>query len=185
MTGPCRIAVVGATGSGKTSLSRDLAERLSLRCVEIDALHWGPNWMPATDDVLRERVACALASRRWVVDGNYAHLSDLTLRRAELLVWLDYSFPRTAWQLLRRTFRRAMRGEELWHGNRETFRKALASRDSILLWLVLSYGPVRHRYARLAADRTYPGLEIARFRSPAATRRWLASLPPVSGQEPQ
>ena len=172
-----RIAIVGATGSGKTTLARELAARLRLPDVELDALHWEPNWTPASPEMLHRRVEDALASGRWVADGNYSMVQDLTLARAQMLVWLDYSFLRTALQLLRRTVRRAWRREELWHGNRESFRKALFSSDSILLWLLKSYGPVRRRYEALTESGAYPQLAIVRLRSPAATRAWLESLP--------
>ena len=177
MTGFTRIAVVGTTGSGKTTLARELASRLGLRCVELDALHWEPNWVEAADDVLRSRVQAALESGRWVVDGNYSKLHDLTLARAQLLVWLDYSFVRTALQLLRRTFARSLRHEELWSGNRESFSKALLSGDSILLWLLRSYTRNRRRFRAIIEGCNYPQLEIVHLRSPAATRAWLASLP--------
>jgi hypothetical protein len=181
---PTRVAIVGSTGSGKTTLAHRLAVRLGLECVELDALHWEPNWTEAADDVLRARVQAALASGRWVVDGNYFKLHDLTLARAQVLVWLDYSFQRTALQLLRRTFRRGWQREELWSGNRESFTKALFSRDSILLWLLKSYGPNRRRYTAMIGSGMYPELAVVRLHSPAALQAWLASLPTKSHLRP-
>jgi adenylate kinase family enzyme len=184
MARPTRVSIVGATGSGKTTLARELAARLGLGHVDLDALYWGPNWTPAPDPVLRRSVEAALASGRWVVDGNYTRLHDLTLAQAQVLVWLDYSFPRTAWQLLRRTFGRAARREELWNGNRESFREALLSRRSILLWLLQSYGRHRRQYRRLIESRAYPQLTVVHLRSPHATRAWLASLGDRHGPAP-
>ena len=37
-----RIAIVGATGAGKTYLAQQLAYRLQLPAVDLDELHWGP-----------------------------------------------------------------------------------------------------------------------------------------------
>ncbi len=41
-----RIYVVGTTGSGKTTLARQLARRLGISHLELDALHWDANWTP-------------------------------------------------------------------------------------------------------------------------------------------
>jgi adenylate kinase family enzyme len=35
-----RVAVIGGTGSGKTTVSRRLAQRLDVQHVELDALFW-------------------------------------------------------------------------------------------------------------------------------------------------
>src|SRR3989304_3271536 len=101
-----RIAVVGTTGAGKTTLADQLAQRLGYPHVELDALHWGPNWTPAPDDVLRERLAGALSPDAWIVDGNYGKVRDIVWGRADTLVWLDYSLPVILRQLRRPAVRR-------------------------------------------------------------------------------
>ena len=42
----CLIAT--ASGNGKTTVGRQLARRLGVPFVELDALHHGPNWTEAT-----------------------------------------------------------------------------------------------------------------------------------------
>jgi adenylate kinase family enzyme len=39
-----RIAVIGATGAGKTTLAHNIAQRLGYRHIEMDSLHWEPHW---------------------------------------------------------------------------------------------------------------------------------------------
>ncbi len=85
-----RIVVVGVSGAGKTALARLLARRLDLSHIELNALFWEANWTQVTSEVFRERVAQALCADRWVVDGNYNQVRDLTWSQADTVVWLDY-----------------------------------------------------------------------------------------------
>ena len=66
----------------------------------------------------------AVAGEGWVIDGNYGKTRDLVWASADTVVWLDYRFPRVFTRLLQRTFRRTLRREILWHGNRERLRTA-------------------------------------------------------------
>src|SRR4051812_23251994 len=103
-----RINVVGTSGSGKTTMARDLAGILGVPHVELDALHWGPNWTEEPDEVFRERVDTLLVGDGWTTDGNYRTVRDIVWGRADTVVWLDYSLPLILWRLSRRTFGRAL-----------------------------------------------------------------------------
>jgi len=113
-----RISVVGTTGSGKTTFARELAQRLGVPHVELDALHWEPNWTEAPLEVFRARVDLALRGEAWVIDGNYSKVRDIIWSRADTVVWLDYALPIILWQLLKRTLKRVFIREELWGKNR-------------------------------------------------------------------
>lgn len=119
-----RIVVVGTTGTGKTTMAQRLADRLRLPHVELDALHWGPNWTEAPREIFRARVTGALHGDAWVVDGNYGKVRDLVWSRADTVIWLDYPLWLILWRLASRTTRRVIARETLWNGNRETLRGA-------------------------------------------------------------
>ena len=144
-----RIAVIGTTGSGKTTLARALAEQLHIPHVELDSLFWEANWSEATEPVFRERVSAALRGDAWVVDGNYSKARDIVWGKADTVVWLDYSLPVMLWRLIRRTLRRIALLEELWHGNRETWRGAFFGRDSLFWWQLTTYKKHRRQYPAL------------------------------------
>jgi adenylate kinase family enzyme len=49
-----RVAIIAsASGNGKTTLGRDVAARLGVPFVELDALVHGPNWTETPDDELQ------------------------------------------------------------------------------------------------------------------------------------
>jgi adenylate kinase family enzyme len=171
-----RIVVVGTSGSGKTVLAGEISRRLAIPHVELDALHWEPNWTMAPLAVLRERVAQAVGAPAWVVDGNYAKVRDLVWSRADSVVWLDFALPVILWQLARRTVTRAVTQEALWSGNRERLTTALFSRDSILLWALQTYRKHRAEYPMLLSHPEHAHLTLVRLRSPRAARAWLSSL---------
>ena len=176
-----RFVVVGTSGSGKTTTAGQIAQRLGIPHVELDAIHWEPDWTMAPLDVFRERTAQALSGDVWVVDGNYSKVRDIVWSRADTVVWLDYTLPVIMWQLVRRTLRRSLTREELWGGNRESLRIALFSRESILLWALQTYRRRRREYPILLSQPEHAHLAIVHLRSPQNTRTWLSGLTPPRG----
>ncbi len=172
-----KVAVIAsASGCGKTTVGRLLAARLGVPFVELDELNHGPGWTEATAEELRARVAPIVATDGWVIDGGYrGKLGDLVLEAADTVVWLD--LPRREWlpRLFRRTVRRIAGRQELWGGNRESFRNAFLMRDGLLRFAWRNYG---------ARRATYPS-ELARFhlvrlRSQREVDAWLGAIRPVS-----
>jgi len=101
-----RIVIIGTTSTGKSTLAEKLAKRFDLHYIDLDALHWEPNWTEAPLEVFRERVEIATPVPGWAVVGNYHTVRDLIWPQAEIIIWLDYSLSRIFWQLTRRTFTR-------------------------------------------------------------------------------
>ena len=131
-----KVAVIGQTCSGKTTLAGRLAEHYGVPHVELDALFWGPNWTQPEPEAFRQSVQAAMPETGWVVDGNYAKVRDLLWERAEAVVWLDLPLRTVLRRYLVRTVRRVGRREELWSGNRERLSTHLFSRDSLLWWIL-------------------------------------------------
>jgi shikimate kinase len=168
-----RVAIVATASScGKTTLGKEVARRLDVPFVELDALHHGPNWTELSAEDFRAKVEPLVAEEAWVIDGGYwAKLGDLVLRNADVVVWLD--LPMRVWlpRLIRRTVRRVVRREELWSGNRESLRHVFFSRDS-LIWYALS-NHSRHR--REYPERLAP-YGVVRLGSPKEVTQWLATF---------
>ena len=169
-----RIAIVGTSGSGKTTLAAGLARRLGFPHVELDALHWGPNWTEPPG--FHDRVQEVVAGETWVLDGNYSTVRDVVWARVDTVVWLDYGLPTILRRLFWRTFRRIFTREVLWSGNRERFWTQVATRDSILLWALKTYRRRRREYPTLLAKPEYCRLNLVRLHSPRQAHRFLASL---------
>jgi len=170
-----RVVVFGTTGSGKSWLAERLAARHGLRLIELDPLYWGRDWQPAPLDLFRHRVEREIRDGDWIVVGNYGQVRDLVWRAADTLIWLDLPFLLVMWRLVRRTIGRVLRKEELWGtGNRETFRNAFLSRDSILLWAIRTHGRNRQRFAVecqfLGKDKT-----VVRLQDKGAVERFALS----------
>lgn len=78
-----RIAIVGTSGSGKTTVAARLASSLGLPHVELDALFWRPDWRQANLEEFRASVDTATSGEGWICDGNYSRARDIVLPRAD------------------------------------------------------------------------------------------------------
>jgi adenylate kinase family enzyme len=173
-----RIAVVGTTSSGKSTLANQLARKISADFIELDALHWEPNWVEAPNEVFRERVEKAINANNWVAAGNYRVVRELIWQNAETVIWLDYPFHIVFWRLLKRTIRRAVTQEELWNGNRESFwtHLKLWSEESLFHWLFKTYWQRKREYPMLFSLAENAHLKIIHFKHPKETEAWMENL---------
>src|SRR6266516_1907792 len=170
-----RISVVGTIGSGKTTFATKSAKLLDAPHIELDALHWEPNWVEARNDLFRERVKRSLQGESWVVDGNYHQVRDIVWSRADTVVWLDYPLATIIARLTRRTMRRIRTREQLWNGNQEHIR-GLFTWDSVFLWAIRTYRRRRRQYSILLNKPENSHLKVVRLRSPREAAWFLSTL---------
>ena len=171
-----RVAVVGTSGSGKTTFAHGLAARLGVPLIQLDALNWGPNWTPAHVETFRDRVRAATAAAAWVCEGNYSAVRPIVLDRADTVVWLDLPLRTCLWRVIQRKARRSRTREDLWSsGNRESWRKQVG-RDSLVWWVLTTHGRRRRDYEARFADPSMAHVRVHRFRSSAAAEAWLAGV---------
>lgn len=184
MAQPRRIAIIGNTSAGKSTLAAELATRLDVPHIELDALYWEPNWVGAEREAFRTRVDAATSAEGWTSSGNYlSTVQDLVWGRADTVVWLDYPLRVLVPRLWQRTYRRWRAHELLWSTNRETAWKHLKlwdQEESLIAFQLRQQGPKRRRYAAEMRDPRWAHLTFERLRSPLEALRWLERTAPAS-----
>ncbi|MBT3187642.1 MAG: adenylate kinase [Anaerolineae bacterium] len=173
-----RIIVVGTTSSGKSTLAETLSNILNLDFVELDALYWHPNWVGTPDDEFISKVDDATSGERWVVAGTYSRTVPTTWRRAEVIIWLDYSLPLIFWQLIKRTFRRNITREVMWGTNTDRFwiHFKFWSDESLVRWLFETYKRRKWQYPYFLDLPEHEHLKLLHFERPKETREWVEGL---------
>ena len=174
-----RINVVGVSGSGKSTFAKQLATELNIPLVEMDLLFWLPNWQEPEIPYFVDKVQQAVAAEAWVLDGNY-HSKTVALKwqRADTVIWLNYSFMRTLWQVTTRCIKRAWSNKELWvgTGNKESIYRSFFTRDSVIWWMITNYHSNQRRYSEAMNSPQFAHLQFYRFTHPRQSRKFLLSL---------
>ena len=174
-----KIRIVGTSGSGKSRLAARVSTVLGVPRLELDAVFWDADWtfrdLDEAHRIITEFVAAH--PEGWVMDGNWtSRLGDLLDGPAgpDITVWIDHSRLRTLGRVVRRTLRRAILREELWHGNRErpgTWLKRDPD-ENIVLWSWTQHPVARAQYVQRIAD----GEPIVRLRGQRDVDAWIRAL---------
>ena len=173
-----RVVVGGVSGTGKSTVAKELARRLGAPHVELDAHFHLPGWEFASEERARATVSEATAGGTWVGDGNYAVVRDIVFGRATTFVWLDLPRGVPTWRAVKRTIPRVIRGHELWNGNRERWRDLL-DKGHPIWWSWTHHGATRESYEEAVADPAYAHLDVIRLRSAKEVAAWLRAAVPA------
>ncbi|HEX8719825.1 MAG TPA: DNA topology modulation protein [Pyrinomonadaceae bacterium] len=165
-----RVLVIGSGGSGKSTLSRRLGERLGLEVIHLDRLYWRAGWVEPPKDEWLRTVEALCARDAWVMDGNYSGTLEVRMAACDAVVFLDLPRVLCLWRVLKRLVMYRDGGRpDMAEGCREQFQL------DFLRW-VWNY-PNRSRPKVLRALEKYAGRkEVFRLGSGAEVEEFLAGL---------
>ncbi len=174
------VNVVGTSGCGKSTFAKQLAQLTGAQHIELDRLHWLPNWVEEDNDRFREKLQTAIEqTSSSVIDGNYHSKSaDIKWNHVTSIVWVDPSFFRTFYQAITRAVSRIWTRKELWPetGNRESFRRTFLSHDSIIWWTIVTFRNNRRRYLELMNDPVVKHVRFFRLRHRRDIKHFFEAL---------
>ena len=168
-----RIAIVGCSGGGKSTLARALGAKLRLPVVHLDNLFWKPGWVESSLEDFRPRVEVAAAAECWIIEGNFTSASALRFARADTIIWIELPIGLCLWRAFSRMlFNFGQARADLSPGCPERF--DLAFYRYIWDWNRDS----RPKMARVLSELA-PHARLIRLASDRDTRRFLASVEPL------
>ena len=164
-----RILVIGCGGAGKSTLSRQIGERLQLPVLHLDAHYWQPGWIEPNREDWAQTVAALTARDAWVMDGNYSGTLPMRLAACDRVVFLDLPRWRCLWRVCRRslTYRGRTR-PDMAEGCPERLEWAFFK------WIWQFPRQTRPRLEAMLAQ--VQGKQVIRLRSPGEVRGFLREL---------
>ena len=86
-----RIMIIGCGGAGKSTLARQLGEKLDIPVVHLDKLFWRPGWVQVSQEEFDELHRREIAKDRWIMDGNFGRTIPERIARCDTVIYLDYN----------------------------------------------------------------------------------------------
>ena len=86
-----RIMIIGCGGAGKSTLARQLGEKLNLPVVHLDKLFWKPGWVESSREEIDEKICAELQKPRWIMDGNFNRTIPERMKYCDTVIYLDFS----------------------------------------------------------------------------------------------
>lgn len=168
-----KIVIVGSSCCGKTTLANKLSNKLNLKHISLDELHWQPGWKSTPASELLPIIKKEMGNEGWIIDGNYKNCRELTWKEADTIIWLDYSFSLVLFRWFKRSVRRILFKEACCNGNYETLRNVFIPKNSLLIWIFKTFLPYRKEYQKVIQNPQYAHIRFLRFTSPKHTENFI------------
>jgi adenylate kinase family enzyme len=159
-----RIAIIGIGGTGKSVLSRELAQKTGLPVFHADQLWWRKNWEEVPEEEYLPTHAAWVSQEKWIIEGYVDPAMAERLRRADLIIYLDYPGARAAWRAIRR-----------WWKHRKESRPELPP-EAVERFSPDFYWRVFTRKERVVIERALAGIDVSkvvRLHTPQELARFL------------
>ncbi len=171
-----RIVIIGTSCSGKTTLAKTISSKLNIRHIELDEIHWKPNWKERETEEFKSLVVEEINEEKWIVDGNYSAIQEILWSRSTTIIWLNYSFTTVLYRAISRSFKRALTKEVIFAENIESFKRSFFSKESIILWVINTHRKRREKYSNVLYNGSLSLKRVIELHSQPETDEFIRSL---------
>jgi adenylate kinase family enzyme len=84
-----RVIVIGNGGSGKTHLTRQIAQLLDLPVTHLDGVNYDSHWNALPEAEFADRQRELVNAPRWIIEGYYGRTLPIRLAAADTVIFLD------------------------------------------------------------------------------------------------
>ena len=85
-----KIIVIGCPGSGKSTFSRSLNEKIGIPLYHLDMMYWNADKTTVEKSVFLARLAEVLEGDEWIIDGNYGSTMEERMAACDTVFFLDF-----------------------------------------------------------------------------------------------
>lgn len=97
-----KILIIGSPGSGKSTFSFRLSEKLNIPIIHLDKLFWKSGWVSRSKEAFDKLLIEEMEKESWIIDGNYSRTLPMRLEKADTVIFFDYSRFVCLWRVLKR-----------------------------------------------------------------------------------
>lgn len=165
-----RIMIIGCCGAGKSSFARQLHALTQIHLIHLDQHYWRPNWVETPTIEWEKNVQALAALPTWIIDGNYGGTMDIRIKRADIIIYLDYPTWKCLWRVLKRTWQNHGRARaDMPKGCKERF-------DLDFLHYVATYNLIRRKKLLQKLEGLPPKKKVIIFKHDRDARHFLEGL---------
>ena len=164
-----KIAIIGSSGAGKTTLAKKISSRLKVKVYHLDRFFWQPDWIRESGERRIDTLKGFVQKRQWIIEGTYLNSSELHLNEADIIIFLDMPPFLCFWRIIMRHLNyRGLRRCDIPKGstNRLTFLGML----QVLAFRLRAHGKLEDKLYK------FPQEKIIRLHSPKEVESFLARL---------
>ena len=94
---PKKIAVIGISGTGKSTIARRLSKCTGFPLYHMDTILWSENWTENNLEQVESELKKIVAAKSWIVEGWIGPYSKSIMETADTIIYLDYPGWMAAW----------------------------------------------------------------------------------------
>lgn len=99
-----KIAIIGCPGSGKSTVAKQLHEKLNIPIYHLDQYYWLPGWKRPNKDAFKKIHNALCDKQQWLIEGMAMRNLAYRVAKADVIIFLDIPLRTCLYRIFKRAF---------------------------------------------------------------------------------